>query len=71
LETVKMGAFMYTKHSMLTNAISSRVDRYSKKFQESFYEDIAEFVKENERVNVSRVVECLTVPNITISSNTE
>ncbi|ADZ29405.1 DNA-binding core protein [Cowpox virus] len=71
LETVKMGAFMYTKHSMLTNAISSRVDRYSKKFQESFYEDIAEFVKENERVNVSRVVECLTVPNITISSNAE
>ncbi|AST09463.1 DNA-binding core protein [NY_014 poxvirus] len=69
LETVTMGAFMYTKHSMLTNAISSRVDRYSKKFQESFYDEIAEFVKENERVNVSRVVECLTVPNITLASN--
>ncbi|AEN03638.1 DNA-binding core protein [Yokapox virus] len=71
LETVRVGSFIYTKHSMLTNAISSRIDRYSKRFQDSFYEEIAEFIKDNERVNVSRVVECLTVPNITLASNTE
>ncbi|WAH71005.1 DNA-binding core protein [Eptesipox virus] len=68
VDTVKHGSFLYTKHSMLINAISSNVDRYSKKFQESFYEKIAEFIKDNEKVNVSKVIECLIVPNITLES---
>ncbi|QDJ95015.1 DNA-binding core protein [Hypsugopox virus] len=69
VDTVKYGAFLYTKHSMLVNAISSNVDRYSKKFQDSFYEKIAEFIKDNEKVNVSRVVEYLIIPNISLESN--
>lgn len=45
LETVKMGAFMYTKHSMLTNAISSRVDRYSKSFKNLFTKILQNLLK--------------------------
>ncbi|AUI80612.1 DNA-binding virion core protein [White-tailed deer poxvirus] len=71
IETVKIGSFIYTKHSMLINSISSHVDRYSKKFQDDFYNSIAEFVKDNEKVNVSKVVECLIVPNIIMDSNIE
>ncbi|QEJ79191.1 DNA-binding core protein [Goatpox virus] len=68
IDTIKIGSFIYTKHSMLMNSISSNVDRYSKKFQESFYEKISEFVKDNEKVNVSKVVECLITPNIVLDA---
>nr|WGO62672.1 DNA-binding virion core protein [Wadden Sea poxvirus] len=64
IDTVKIGSFLYTKHSILVNSISSHIDRYTKRFYEPFYEKIAEFVKDNEKVNVSKVVDLLTVPNI-------
>ncbi|CAC21281.1 43L protein [Yaba-like disease virus] len=69
IETVKLGSFLYTKHSMLVNSISMHIDRYSKKFQEPFYENIAEFVKDNEKINVSKVIECLVVPSISLDKN--
>ncbi len=71
IETVNVGNFIYTKHSVLVNSISGNMDRYSKKFQDCFYESIAEFVKDNEKINVSKVVECLTVPHINISDKEE
>ncbi|AMB18371.1 M038L [Myxoma virus] len=66
IDTIELGSFIYTKYSMLINAIASNVDRYSKRFQEKFYESISEFVKDNEKINVSKVVECLIVPSITM-----
>ncbi|AAF17920.1 gp038L [Rabbit fibroma virus] len=68
IDTIELGSFIYTKYSMLINAIASNVDRYSKRFQEKFYESISEFVKDNEKINVSKVVECLIVPSITMES---
>ncbi|AAR07399.1 43L [Yaba monkey tumor virus] len=69
IETIKIGSFIYTKHSMLVNSISVHIDRYSKKFQETFYENIAEFVRDNEKINVSKVVECLIVPSILLDED--
>ncbi|QHR82582.1 DNA binding protein virion core protein [Brazilian porcupinepox virus 1] len=69
IDTVEIESFVYTKHSILVNSISNNVDRYTKKFTESFYSDIAEYVKDNEKVNVSKVVDCLIVPNIIIDIN--
>ncbi|ADT91075.1 DNA binding protein [Cotia virus SPAn232] len=71
IETINLGAFTYTKHSILVNAISTNVDRYTKKFTEKFYEKFAEFVKDNDKINVSKVIECLIVPNIVIGTHTE
>ncbi|CCD83219.1 encapsidated DNA-binding protein [Squirrelpox virus] len=67
VESVTVGEFTYTKYTMLVNALSAHVDRYSKRFSDGFYESISEFVKDNEKVNISRVVEYLTVPNVTLS----
>ncbi|AWU47088.1 DNA-binding core protein [Sea otter poxvirus] len=67
IETIKIGNFHYTKYSILANIISSNVDRCMKKFEDEFYEKIAEFVKENEKINVSRVIESLTIQSVTIS----
>ncbi|QHG62603.1 DNA-binding core protein [Cetacean poxvirus 1] len=71
IETVEIGKFLYTKHSILFNAISSNIDRYTKRFNEQFYECIAEFIKDNEKVNVSRIIEYLTVQNVTIDEKPE
>ncbi|ANS71132.1 DNA-binding core protein [Pteropox virus] len=67
IDIVKVGEFYYTKHNILVNAISSNVDRCMKKFEPEFYEKLAPFVKDNEKVNVSRVVECLTIQSVNVS----
>uniref|UniRef100_A0AAU7E1Z6 DNA-binding virion core protein n=1 Tax=Rousettus bat poxvirus TaxID=3141933 RepID=A0AAU7E1Z6_9POXV len=66
IETVVIEPFVYTKHSLLVNAIASHVDKYSKQFSDTFYRSIAEYVKDNDKINVSKVVDYLTVPTVKI-----
>lgn len=49
------------------SAIAAHVDKYSKQFTDNFYTSIAEYVKENDKINVSKVVDYLTVPTVKMS----
>ncbi|QGN68045.1 DNA-binding core protein [Equine molluscum contagiosum-like virus] len=71
IETVFVEPFVYTKHSLLVNAVAQHVDKYSKRFSESFYEGIAEYVRDNEKINVSKVVDSLTVSTVKLESLAE
>lgn len=64
IETVTVNHFVYTKHSLLVAAVSAHVDKYSKRFGDAFYQGIAEYVKDNEKINVAKVVDYLTVSTV-------
>ncbi|AVD69206.1 ORF087 [Saltwater crocodilepox virus] len=66
--TVYIAPFHYTKLSILSSTIYENIDKYSKKFIHEFYDKIAEYIKDKdtEKVNVSRVIETLTLPTVKI-----
>ncbi|ALA62438.1 DNA-binding virion protein [Turkeypox virus] len=68
IDTITVDNFIYTKHSLLVSAISSQIDKYSKKFNEQFYTSISEYIKDNEKINLSKVVEYLTISNVKIDN---
>ncbi|QGM48748.1 MPPV-124 DNA-binding virion protein [Magpiepox virus 2] len=69
IETITLDQFIYTKYSLLISAISNQIDKYSKKFNDQFYESISEYIKDNEKINLSKVVEYLTVSTVKIDNN--
>ncbi|QRY18920.1 ORF-50 [Teiidae poxvirus 1] len=71
IETILVGRFLYTKHSLLVSAISANIDRYSKRFNDQFYNSISEYVKDNEKINLSKVVDYLTVTTVKLENNIE
>ncbi|WOC29281.1 DNA-binding virion protein [Equine parapoxvirus] len=68
LETVELGDFTYVKHTALAAALSASIDRCSKRMHEDVYARLAHLVPENARVNVSKLVESLTVPTARLAS---
>ncbi|AIZ77281.1 putative DNA-binding virion protein [Parapoxvirus red deer/HL953] len=61
LETVCLGDFTYVKYTSLVSALSASIDRCSKRMHEDVYARLAHVVPENTRMNVSKLVDALTV----------
>ncbi len=61
LETVCLGDFVYAKHTALVSALSASLDRCSKRMHDDVYARLAHLVPDNTRMNVSKLVESLTV----------
>ncbi|ATI21151.1 DNA-binding core protein [Eastern grey kangaroopox virus] len=68
IETVLVEPFTYTKYTLLVAAIANNVDKYSKRFNDSFYDSIAEYVKDNEKINIAKVVDYLTISTVKLDN---
>ncbi|WZD65374.1 DNA-binding virion core protein [Bovine papular stomatitis virus] len=62
LETVCLGDFTYVKYTALVSALSAAIDRCNKRMHEDVYVRLAHVVPENSRMNVTKLVDALTVP---------
>ncbi|AYO89684.1 putative DNA-binding virion core protein [Fowlpox virus] len=71
IETIVIDHFIYTKHSLLVSSISNQIDKYSKKFNDQFYSSISEYIKDNEKINLSKVIEYLTISTVKIENTVE
>ncbi|AID46599.1 virion protein [Pigeonpox virus] len=71
IETIVIDHFIYTKHSLLVSSISNQIDKYSKKFNDQFYSSISEYIKDNEKINLSKVIEYLTISTVKIENIVE
>ncbi|ART91524.1 DNA-binding core protein I1L ortholog [Fowlpox virus] len=71
IETIVIDHFIYTKHSLLVSSISNQIDKYSKKFNDQFYSSISEYIKDNEKINLSKVIEYLTISTMKIENTVE
>ncbi|AUD40193.1 DNA binding virion core protein [Flamingopox virus FGPVKD09] len=71
IETIVIDHFIYTKHSLLISSISNQIDKYSKKFNDQFYSSISEYIKDNEKINLSKVIEYLTISTVKIENTVE
>ncbi|ASC55606.1 putative DNA-binding virion core protein-like protein [Seal parapoxvirus] len=71
LETVCLGDFTYVKHTALVLALSAHIDRCSKRMHEDVYCRLAHLVPDNARMNVSKLVESLTVPAARVELSAE
>nr|CAA11291.1 fpI1L, orthologue of vaccinia I1L [Fowlpox virus] len=71
IETIVIDHFIYTKHSLLVSSISNQIDKYSKKFNDQFLCSISEYIKDNEKINLSKVIEYLTISTVKIENTVE
>nr|WIK87433.1 virion protein [Oriental turtle dovepox virus] len=71
IETIVIDHFIYTKHSLLVSSISNQIDKYSKKFNDQFYSSISEYIKDNEKINLSKVIDYLTISTVKIENIVE